>query len=137
MLINRCWLHLFFAHHVYNVFADNLLGDVNVMVISTPRIEHVEVLSIAGHSALRITPNFFDVYAEWGPNYVFSGHNHGGIVRLPALGGLISTEHKLLPKYSYGCYELGKTKMILSSGAGSHTIKFRLFNPVEIVTVEL
>lgn len=83
------------------------------------------------------TPNFFDVYAEWGPNYVFSGHNHGGIVRLPALGGLISTEHKLLPKYSYGCYEQGKTKMILSSGAGSHTIKFRLFNPVEIVTVEL
>ena len=83
------------------------------------------------------TPNFFEVYAEWGPDYVLSGHNHGGIVRLPALGGLISTEHKFLPKYSYGSYEIGKTKMILSGGAGSHTIPFRLFNPVEMITLEL
>lgn len=83
------------------------------------------------------TPNFFETYAKWNPDYVFSGHNHGGIVRLPHIGGMISTEHKLLPKYSYGVYQRKATSMILSAGAGTHTIKFRLFNPSEIVLAEL
>lgn len=83
------------------------------------------------------TPNFFESYALWNPDYVFSGHNHGGIVRLPGIGGVISTEHKLFPAYSYGLYRKGRTEMVLSAGAGSHTIKLRLFNPAEIVAVQL
>lgn len=82
------------------------------------------------------TPNLFEEYEKWKPDFVFSGHNHGGIVRLFGKG-LISTECRLLPTYSYGIYTKNQTKMILSSGAGSHTIKFRLFNSPEIVVLEL
>lgn len=82
-------------------------------------------------------PNFFEEYVKWNPDYVFSGHNHGGIVRLPGIKGVISTDRKLFPKYSYGLYRKNKTVMILSAGAGSHTIPFRLFNRPEIVTVQI
>lgn len=82
------------------------------------------------------TPNLFEEYEKWKPDFVFSGHNHGGIVRLFGRG-VISTEYKILPTYSYGVYTKNQTKMVLSSGAGTHTIKFRLFNFPEIVVVEL
>lgn len=82
-------------------------------------------------------PNFLKEYAKWKPDYVFSGHNHGGIVRLPVVNGVISTDKKLFPKYSYGIYQESQTTMILSGGAGAHTIKFRLFNESEIVVVQI
>ena len=82
-------------------------------------------------------PNFLKEYAEWKPDYVFSGHNHGGIVRLPVVNGVISTDRRFFPKYSYGVYRENKTTMVLSGGAGSHTIKFRLFNESEIVVVQM
>ncbi len=77
-------------------------------------------------------PNFFDTYAEYGPDYVFSGHNHGGIVRLPFIGGVISTGYRPFPKYYGGEYVKGKTKMFVTRGLGSHTIRFRLFNMPQI-----
>ena len=80
-------------------------------------------------------PNYLKEYAVWNPDYVFSGHNHGGIVRLPLINGVISTDKKFFPKYSYGLYRENQTCMILSAGAGTHTIKFRLFNPSEMVAV--
>ena len=82
------------------------------------------------------TPNLLEEYEKWKPDFVFSGHNHGGIVRLFGKG-VISTEYKIFPTYSYGVYTKNQSKLILSSGAGTHTIKFRLFNPPEIVVVEL
>lgn len=80
-------------------------------------------------------PNYLKEYAVWKPDYVFSGHNHGGIVRLPLINGVISTDKRFFPKYSYGVYQEKQTSMVLSAGAGTHTIKFRLFNQSEIVAV--
>lgn len=80
-------------------------------------------------------PNYFEEYVKWGADLVVSGHVHGGIVRLPFLGGVISTDFRLFPKYDYGLFEKDGSRMILTSGIGTHTIKFRLFNPVEIVSV--
>lgn len=77
-------------------------------------------------------PDFFDVYSKMSVDYIFSGHNHGGIVRLPFLGGIISTSYKLFPKYYGGEYKMNNTKMFVTRGLGSHTIRFRLFNKPEI-----
>lgn len=73
-------------------------------------------------------PLFLDTYAAWGADLVLSGHVHGGAVRLPFLGGLLSPERKFLPKYSKGCYQKGRTTLYVSGGVG----KLRLFNPPEI-----
>jgi len=79
------------------------------------------------------TPLPFEEYADWGANLTFSGHIHGGIVRLPVVGGVLSPERKFFPKYSKGIYEYNGAKMVVSAGLG----KFRLLNPAEIVCVTL
>lgn len=78
-------------------------------------------------------PFFLDAYSNWGADLVFSGHCHGGIVRLPLVGGILSPERKFFPKYTKGVYKKTDTRMIVTTGLG----KFRLKNPSEIVVVTL
>ena len=87
-------------------------------------------------------PEYFDAYASWGADLVISGHVHGGIMRLPFLGGVVAPSLTLFPKYSGGRYEKvtedgQKSIMILSNGLGSHTIPIRVFNPGQLVVLEL
>lgn len=82
-------------------------------------------------------PDYFESYAEWGADLVLAGHVHGGIVRLPFLGGVLSPKCRLFPKYDGGKFFVGKSTMILSRGLGVHTIPVRLFNPGELHVVHL
>ena len=82
-------------------------------------------------------PVYFEEYAAWGADLVVSGHVHGGIMRLPVLGGVLSPSLTLFPKYDGGRFTCGKSTMILSRGLGSHTIPLRFFNPGELVVIEL
>ena len=82
-------------------------------------------------------PEFFEKYSEWGANLVLSGHNHGGIVRFPLLGGVISPQYRLFPKYDGGLYKKDGNYMVLSRGLGTHTIKIRLWNVPELCMIEL
>lgn len=82
-------------------------------------------------------PDYFKEYAAWGADLTLAGHVHGGVMRLPYLGGVISPMMRLFPKYDGGIFkEYGKT-MILGRGLGMHTIPIRIFNPGEIVVVDL
>ncbi|MBP5378368.1 MAG: metallophosphoesterase [Ruminococcus sp.] len=85
-----------------------------------------EVLLIAHN------PFFGKAYAEWGAKYTFSGHVHGGIVRLFGVA-MLSPERKLFPKYAKGVYDFGGKKLLVSAGLG----KLRLFCPPEIVVYEI
>ncbi len=82
-------------------------------------------------------PDYFPCYAEYGADLVISGHVHGGMIRLPFLGGVVSPMLKLFPKYDRGLYESGNSKMILSAGLGNHSIKMRINNPAELVVINL
>lgn len=82
-------------------------------------------------------PDYFEAYAAWGADLVLSGHVHGGIVRIPGWRGVVSPAVRLFPKYDGGRFESGNSTMILSRGLGIHTIPLRLFNPAEVVVVEL
>lgn len=82
-------------------------------------------------------PTYFPIYADWGSDLVLSGHNHGGIIRIPFIGGLISPQMTLFPKYDMGEFKEGTSTMILSSGLGTHTIKLRILNPPQLVIVDL
>lgn len=89
------------------------------------------------HILLAHNPEYFDEYAEWGPDLVVSGHVHGGIMRLPFLGGVISPKLVLFPKYDGGLFSKKATTMILSRGLGMHTLPVRIFNPGELVVIHL
>lgn len=83
-------------------------------------------------------PEYFEEYAEFGPDLVLAGHVHGGIGRVPVIDrGFISPRLKLFPKYDGGEFSLGKTRMIISRGLGSHTIHFRPFNPRELIILNI
>lgn len=80
-------------------------------------------------------PIYFEEYAEWGADLVVAGHVHGGIMRLPIFGGVISPNLTLFPKYDGGKFECGRATMILSRGLGSHTLPLRIFNPGELIVI--
>lgn len=82
-------------------------------------------------------PEYFPQYDAWGADLVVSGHVHGGLMRLPLLGGVISPSLRLFPKYDGGLFEGKHGKMILSRGIGTHTLPIRIFNPGELIVVEL
>lgn len=90
------------------------------------------------HILLAHNPCYFETYASWGADLTLSGHLHGGIVRLPYLGGVIAPSYQLFPKYDAGLFQKGEKKMIVSVGLGSHSIKVRLLNPpkIDVITLE-
>ena len=79
------------------------------------------------------SPLALDTYAAWGAELVVSGHVHGGMIRLPVVGGLLSPERKLFPAYSRGHYRQGHTDLIVTGGIA----KPRLFNPPELRIITL
>ena len=82
-------------------------------------------------------PELFDVYQEMGIDLIFSGHAHGGQIRIPFLGGLLSPNQGFFPKYSEGMHTEGTTSMVVSRGLGNSLFPFRVFNRPELVVVTL
>ena len=120
--IDRCYYKKFQKYPMDAGYLPKLLGK--------PREDACQIL-------IAHTPQYFEEYAAWGADVVVSGHVHGGIMRLPLLGGVVSPNLTLFPKYDGGRFERGKSVMILSRGLGTHTIPVRVFNPAELVVINL
>lgn len=58
------------------------------------------------------------LWAELGADLVLSGHCHGGVLRLPFVGGLIGPGRKLFPEYDAGLYAQNGTQLYVSRGLG-------------------
>lgn len=83
-------------------------------------------------------PELLDVIADYPVDLVFSGHAHGGQVRIPFLmDGLIAPDQGFFPKFTSGIYQVQNTKEIVSRGLGNSILPFRVFNRPEIVVVTL
>lgn len=82
-------------------------------------------------------PLFFNEYISWGADLILSGHLHGGLMRIPRFGGLISPQYKFFPKYDAGIFTENGKSMIVSRGLGTHSHMPRLFNRPELVSIIL
>lgn len=117
------WYHKFWQkRELHSEDLENLLGNC--------RDECFSIL-------LAHNPEYFPEYAKWGADLILSGHIHGGIMRLPILGGVISPSLRLFPTYDAGQFEEGGHQMIVSRGLGLHHIKLRFFNRPEISVINL
>lgn len=76
------------------------------------------------------------MYGKYNPDLILSGHLHGGLVRLPFLGGLVSPRYRF-PKQDAGIYKHGNAALFISRGLGSHTIPLRAFNRAELTILTL
>ncbi len=82
-------------------------------------------------------PTLVDSYLKWGADLVLSGHLHGGIIRIPFWGGIITPQVHLFPKYSGGHYRVSNSDLVVSKGIGEHSVNIRIFNKPEIVSITL
>lgn len=80
---------------------------------------------------------FNHAYDNWHADVILCGHTHGGVVRLPLLGGLYAPDQGWLPKYDKGLFTFDDTHMFITSGFASHDGIPRIFNRPEIVCVTL
>lgn len=80
---------------------------------------------------------WMEKYPDLPVELILCGHAHGGIVRIPGVGGLLSTDRTLFPDYEAGMYDNGNYTMIVSRGLGNSISVPRLMNRPEIVSIEL
>lgn len=77
-----------------------------------------------------------DALTQWADlqaDLVLSGHGHGGVIRLPVVGGLLGTDRRLFPDNDQGLYTRSRTTMAVSRGLGG----VRLWNRPHLPTIVL
>lgn len=82
-------------------------------------------------------PIYFEAYRYYGADLTLSGHMHGGLVRIPGLGSVISPQFKLFPKYDAGHFCEDGKHLLISRGLGTHTFHIRVFNRAELIDLRL
>lgn len=82
-------------------------------------------------------PGYMKEYLAYGADLILGGHYHGCVVQLPWIGGVISTNFTLFPKYSWGIYPEGEQTAVVSRGLGTHSVPLRLWNWPELIVLEL
>lgn len=68
---------------------------------------------------------------------ILCGHAHGGIVRLPFVGGVLGTGFELFPEHVDGTVESGRYTLIISRGLGNSIPVPRFLNNPEIIVLRL
>lgn len=68
---------------------------------------------------------------------ILSGHTHGGQFRLPWLGSFAPIPTWLGRSFDQGLFEFENFKLLITSGLGETGARARLFNPPEIVLINL
>ncbi|MFR9211342.1 hypothetical protein SAMN02745147_1081 [Intestinibacter bartlettii DSM 16795] len=106
--------------------------DINFLEEKLGKVDREQFNILLAH-----TPFYFDEYEKWGADLTLCGHVHGGIVRLPLVGGLLSPDRKFFPKYDLGEYIKNKSTMIVSKGLGGSKVLIRVNCKPEIVNIKL
>lgn len=103
-------------------FVEEKLGDA-------PRDKFVILLA---HS-----PMFLEEYADWGADLTLSGHFHGGTIRVPFLGGVMTPQYQFFYPRCAGEFEKDGRYMVVSRGLGTHSINVRLGDKPQVVVVKV
>lgn len=89
-------------------------------------------------------PETFSLYIEHFFNYpikaIFSGHAHGGQIRLPFIDGLLSPNQGFFPEYTNGPYLLAEkpeTTLFVSRGLANSSFPFRINNQPHLISLSL
>lgn len=83
------------------------------------------------------SPLFFDAYADWGADLSLAGHFHGGTIRIPGLGGVMTPQYQFFHPYCGGVFEQNGRWMLVSRGLGTHSINIRIGNRPQLAVIRL
>lgn len=104
--------------------------DALLRLLGRPQKDRFQVLLL--HS-----PMYLKEAAAWGADLVLSGHFHGGTIRLPFLGGLMTPQYQFFVKECAGLHRIGEQAMIANRGLGTHSIRIRIHNLPEISCIDI
>lgn len=82
-------------------------------------------------------PELQTLYQRAGYDLTFSGHAHGGQIRLPFTEGLVAPHQGFFPKLTAGLHEKQGRYLLISRGLGNPKGFPRVFNPPEVVSLTL
>lgn len=81
---------------------------------------------------------FCEYLLNRGIDIAFTGHAHGGLIRIPKVGGLYSGGEGLFPKLTEGVKTVDDgTQVVISRGLGDSTKIPRINNQPELVVVDI
>lgn len=120
----------YYTNQLKDQVQKELTPEILTQFIGTPQKEIFQIF-------LSHNPLYFDTYSSWGADLTLAGHIHGGIIRFPFIGGLLSPERTFFPKYSGGTYKKEDATLIVNRGLGNGTVNFRIFNNPEITVIRL
>ena len=83
------------------------------------------------------SPLYVREIADWGADLALYGHFHGGTVRLPILGGVMSPQFQFFYRYSRGLFRFGEKAAVVSGGLGTHSVPVRFCNKPETILIAL
>lgn len=100
-------------------------------VLGEPNREKFSIL-------LAHSPLFFGEYADWGADLTLSGHFHGGTIRIPGAGGLMTPQYQFFyPRCAGEFRDENGRRMIVGRGLGTHSVNIRLNDKPQVVVVTI
>jgi len=112
--------------------------DPNAYAEQTTPTELVEQIrrEVPGDPYILMLYHRNDKLAMWSSldvDLVLSGHGHGGVVRVPGIGGLLGVDRKFFPDDCEGLLQEGRTTVAVSRGLGG----LRVWNSPHLPTIVL
>ena len=82
---------------------------------------------------------FLDIHDQWTGDLYLCGHTHGGLWRIPGVGGVYAPTQRWFPHYDRGYFTFddGKYQMIINPGFGGRDRIPRIFNMPELSVITL
>lgn len=80
---------------------------------------------------------YYEALADTEIDLGICGHYHGGVVRIPGIGGLYHGDTGFFPKYSGGMYTLPSSTVFVSRGMGGHGGLPRINNRPELAVIDI
>ncbi|MCF0138005.1 MAG: metallophosphoesterase [Oscillospiraceae bacterium] len=74
---------------------------------------------------------------EWTGDLYLCGHTHGGVIRIPGIGGLFAPAQGYFPEYDRGSFTVWDRELIIGAGLAGYGVIPRAFNMPEICVITL
>ena len=83
------------------------------------------------------TPLYYREAIDYGADLVLSGHYHGGTIRIPGLGGLMTPQLQFFVKECAGLHRYGRGQLLVNRGLGTHSVNLRINDRPELSLITL